>query len=151
MGVCESVAQAVEPVVNGLGLELWDVEYRKEGSDYFLRIYIDKPDGVSIDDCVSVNNAIDPIIDELDPIQQSYCLEVSSAGLVRELKKDSHFDRFLSKTVTVHTYKSIDGILPKKFEATLLGYNDKEIIFEIKDNKRAVERSSISKISIDLV
>ena len=106
---------------------------------------------MGIDDCVKVNDFLSPALDELDPIQQSYCLEISSAGLVRELKKNEHYDRYLGKFVTVHTYKSLDGVLPKKFEAKLVGYDEDNIILEIKDEKRNVGRSLISKISIDLV
>lgn len=151
MGVCETVAEVVTPFLEKEGLKLWDVEFKKEGAEYFLRVYIDREGGVCIDDCVKVNDFLNPVLDELDPIPQSYCLEVSSAGLVRELKKNEHYDMFSGKRVTVHTYKSLDGILPKKFDATLVGYDDDNIILEIKDEKRAVNRSLISKISIDLV
>ena len=142
MGICETVAEVVTPFLEKEGLKLWDVEFKKEGAEYFLRVYIDRESGVGIDDCA---------LDELDPIQQSYCLEISSAGLVRELKKNEHYDRYLGKFVTVHTYKSLDGVLPKKFEAKLVGYDEDNIILEIKDEKRNVGRSLISKISIDLV
>ena len=151
MGVCETVAEVVTPFLEKEGLRLWDVEFKKEGAEHFLRVYIDRDGGVGIDDCVKVNDFLSPALDELDPVPQSYCLEISSAGLLRELKKDGHYDLYLGKTVTVHTYKSIDGILPKKFEAKLVGYDEDNIILEIKDEKRNVERSLISKISIDLV
>ena len=151
MGICETVAEVVTPFLEKEGLKLWDVEFKKEGAEYFLRVYIDRESGVGIDDCVKVNDFLGPALDELDPIQQSYCLEISSAGLVRELKKNEHYDRYLGKFVTVHTYKSLDGVLPKKFEAKLVGYDEDNIILEIKDEKRNVGRSLISKISIDLV
>ena len=151
MGICETVAEVVTPFLEKEGLKLWDVEFKKEGAEYFLRVYIDRESGVGIDDCVKVNDILSPALDELDPIQQSYCLEISSAGLVRELKKNEHYDRYLGKFVTVHTYKSLDGVLPKKFEAKLVGYDEDNIILEIKDEKRNVGRSLISKISIDLV
>lgn len=151
MGICETVAEVVTPFLEKEGLKLWDVEFKKEGAEYFLRVYIDRESGVDIDDCVKVNDFLSPALDELDPIQQSYCLEISSAGLVRELKKNEHYDRYLGKFVTVHTYKSLDGVLPKKFEAKLVGYDEDNIILEIKDEKRNVGRSLISKISIDLV
>ena len=95
MGVCEKVAEVVTPFLEKEGLRLWDVEFKKEGAEYFLRVYIDRDGGVGIDDCVKVDGFLSPILDELDPIQQSYCFEVSSAGLVRELKRDEHFDRFI--------------------------------------------------------
>ena len=151
MGICETVAEVVTPFLEKEGLKLWDVEFKKEGAEYFLRVYIDRESGVGIDDCVKVNDFLSAALDELDPIQQSYCLEISSAGLVRELKKNEHYDRYLGKFVTVHTYKSLDGVLPKKFEAKLVGYDEDNIILEIKDEKRNVGRSLISKISIDLV
>lgn len=151
MGICDTVAEVVTPFLEKEGLKLWDVEFKKEGAEYFLRVYIDRESGVDIDDCVKVNDFLSPALDELDPIQQSYCLEISSAGLVRELKKNEHYDRYLGKFVTVHTYKSLDGVLPKKFEAKLVGYDEDNIILEIKDEKRNVGRSLISKISIDLV
>lgn len=151
LGVCEKVAEVVTPFLEKEGLRLWDVEFKKEGAEYFLRVYIDRDGGVGIDDCVKVDGFLSPILDELDPIQQSYCFEVSSAGLVRELKRDEHFDRFIGKRVTVHTYKSLDGILPKKFDATLVGHDEGNIILKIKDETRNVGRSLISKISIDLV
>lgn len=151
LGICETVVEVVTPFLEKEGLKLWDVEFKKEGAEYFLRVYIDRESGVGIDDCVKVNDFLSPALDELDPIQKSYCLEISSAGLVRELKKNEHYDRYLGKFVTVHTYKSLDGVLPKKFEAKLVGYDDDNIILEIKDEKRNVGRSLISKISIDLV
>ena len=87
MGICETVAEVVTPFLEKEGLKLWDVEFKKEGAEYFLRVYIDRESGVGIDDCVKVNDFLSPALDELDPIQQSYCLEISSAGLVRELKR----------------------------------------------------------------
>ena len=81
----------IEPVVQSLGVTLWDVRFVKEGASYYLRVYIDKEGGVGIDDCVAVSHAIDPVIDEADPIDKQYYLEVCSPGIERELTRDRHF------------------------------------------------------------
>ncbi len=83
-----------EPIVNSLGLELWDVRYLKEGAQWYLRVFIDKQEGVTIEDCENVSRAIDEPLDQLDPVDQSYCLEVCSPGLERELVRPEHFQRF---------------------------------------------------------
>jgi len=117
------VAQLAEPVVRELGLELWDVEYVREAGEWYLRVYIDKPDtGVFIDDCEAVSRALDPILDEADPIETSYTFEVSSAGAERRLKRPSDFQRFLGSFVEVRLYKASEG--SKTHTGTLRGYED---------------------------
>ena len=153
MSIVETVSNVAEPIVNGLGLELWDVEYKKEGSDYYLRVYIDRPEGVWISDCEEVSRKLDPIIDELDLIDHSYNFEVQSAGLIRELKKTEHINRFLGKTVTVALFKSCPELVPntKKFDAVIVSADDDYIVFEINGENKKAERKLISKITIDLV
>lgn len=97
----ETVRALAAPIAAGLGLTLWDVRFLKEGADWFLRIFIDKPGGVAIEDCEAMSRAIDGPLDELDPISQAYCLEVSSPGLNRELTRDEHFAAFLGVPVRV--------------------------------------------------
>ena len=97
MKVTEQVAEFARPIVEAQGCQLWDVEYVREGSEYFLRLYLDKEGGVDIDDCEAVSRAVDPILDEKDPIPGSYHFEVCSAGLERVLKRPSDFQRFLSR------------------------------------------------------
>jgi len=150
MNIAEKVTELATPVAEGFGLTLWDVEYKKEGSDFVLRIYIDKPEGISIDDCEKMHRAIDPVLDEADPIPQSYMLEVSSAGLVRELKKDAHYSAFLGKEVTVFTFRSF-GDLPKRFKAVLVSFDEAELTLDINGEACKIQRSLVSKISIDLV
>ena len=87
--VCEKLAQ---PIADQMNLSIWDVRYEKEGSGWFLRFFIDKEGGVTIDDCENFSRAVDPVLDKEDPIDQSYCLEVSSPGVERELKKPEHFE-----------------------------------------------------------
>lgn len=95
----EAVRKLVEPIAAGLGLAIWDVRFLKEGADWFLRIFIDKPGGIGIDDCEAMSRAINTPLDELDPIEQAYCLEVSSPGINRELTRAEHFAAFLGSPV----------------------------------------------------
>ena len=106
MKITELVAGFAKPIVEAHGCELWDVEYVREGSEYYLRLYLDKEGGVDINDCEAVSRAIDPILDEKDPIPESYHFEVCSAGLERPLKRPSDFARFLGSPVTVKLYRS---------------------------------------------
>lgn len=98
-----------KPITDNLGLTLWDVKFEKEGAGYFLRIVIDKEGGADIDSCEAVSRAIDPILDEVDPIEQSYCLEVWSAGLERDLVRDFHFEQNLNKPVQIGLFTAENG------------------------------------------
>lgn len=149
--VVETVKELTRPITDEFGLDLWDVEFKKEGSSYFLRIFIDKDEGVSINDCENVSRAIDPILDEVDPIEQSYCLEVCSAGLVRELKTTAHINKFLGRTAEVGFYKVPEGLKTKKTDAVLISADDENITVKIGEEDRTFERKAISKIKIDLV
>lgn len=153
MSIVDKVRIAAEPVVQSFGLELWDVEYKKEGSEYFLRIIIDRPDGVWVSDCEEVSRKLDPIIDELDLIDHSFNFEVLSAGLVRELNKTDHINRFAGKTVSVCLYKLQENlpVKTKKFDATIVSANEDSVIFEINGENFTLDRKIISKIKIDLV
>ena len=95
----EAVTELVEPIVQEMGLQLWDVRFLKEGAQWYLRIFIDKDSGVTIDDCENVTRAVDEPLDALDPIEQNYILEVSSPGIERELIRPEHFDAFLGAKV----------------------------------------------------
>lgn len=120
MKITEQVEAFSRPVVEGMGLELWDVEYVREGADWFLRVYIDKDGGVDIDDCERVSRALDPILDEKDPIPDSYHFEVCSAGLERVLKRPADFARFMGGAVLVKLYQPRNGM--KEFPGVLAGY-----------------------------
>lgn len=122
MKITEQVASFAQPVVEGLGLELWDVEYVREGADWFLRVYIDKEGGIDINDCEAVSRALDPILDEKDPIPESYHFEVCSAGLERVLKRPRDFERFLGSPVLVKLYQPRDGM--KEYPGVLEAYAD---------------------------
>ena len=109
MKVTEQVAQFAEPVVQAHGCTLWDVEYVREGGEWFLRLYIDKDGGVSINDCEALSRALDPVLAEADPIPDSYVFEVSSAGAERELKRPGDFARFMGSGAEVRLYKPVNG------------------------------------------
>ena len=107
--VTERVQALAEPVAAEYGCELWDVEYVREAGAWYLRLYIDKPGGVSIDDCEAVSRALDPVLDEADPIPTSYIFEVSSAGAERVLKRPGDFERFTGEQVEVRHYQPVLG------------------------------------------
>lgn len=120
------VWELCEPIVTGFGLVLWDVRYVKEGADRFLRIYIDKPEGVDITDCEKVSRAINDPLDELDPIEEAYCLEVCSPGIERELVRDEHFARFMGADIMVKLHRAVEGI-GKEFKGVLSDYDNGEV------------------------
>ena len=122
MKVTEQVAQFAEPVVQAHGCTLWDVEYVREGGEWFLRLYIDKDGGVTIDDCEALHRAIDAPLDELDPIDCSYTLNVSSPGIDRPLKTPRDYKRNLDKKISVKLYVPRDG--KKTYQGTLINYTD---------------------------
>lgn len=116
------VRELCEPIVKDFGLSLWDVRYEKEGADWYLRIFIDKEDGVDITDCEKVSRAINTPLDELDPIENAYCLEVCSPGIERELVRDEHFMQFIGADIMVRMRRPIEGI-GKDFCGVLKGYD----------------------------
>lgn len=141
------VWQLAEPVVKELGMELWDVEYIKEAGEWYLRVYIDKPDtGVFIDDCEKVSRALDPILDEEDPIADSYTFEVSSAGAERHLKRPSDFERFMGSFVEVKLYKAVDN--NKTYTGYLTGYTDGSVSIDAGEKERTFEKTQIASVRL---
>ena len=120
--VTEIVAELARPVVEEHGCTLWDVEYVREAGTWYLRVYIDKDGGVSIDDCERISRELDPILDEADPIPDSYVFEVGSAGAERELKRPGDFAQFMGSEVEVKLYQPLDGA--KSFVGILKAYSD---------------------------
>lgn len=131
--IATEIEQIVLPITQANDLELVDVEYVKEGGEFFLRVYIDKEDGVSLNECELVTRALNPILDEKDPIKDNYYLEVSSPGLDRPLKKDKDFVKYQGRDVEIKLYKSIDG--SKLHEGQLVGLTEEKNIKVIIDNK----------------
>jgi len=115
----------IRPVLDEMGLELWDTRFEKEGSAWFLRYFIDKEGGVTIQDCEAVSRAVDKLLDEADPISQSYILEVSSPGVERRLVKDEHFTRYAGHDVAVRLIRPVDGA--RDFVGRLIGKQGDEI------------------------
>jgi ribosome maturation factor RimP len=122
MGIIETAEQLLAPVAEAQGVELYDLEYVKEGGDRILRLFIDKEGGVDLNDCERVSRAAESVLDEKDPIPAAYVLEVSSPGIERKLKKDSHFARYAGAKVEIRLYSPIAG--RKKFTGVLNGLND---------------------------
>ena len=131
--IATEIEHIVLPITEANDLELVDVEYVKEGGEFFLRVYIDKEDGVSLNECELVTRALNPILDEKDPIKDNYYLEVSSPGLDRPLKKDKDFVKYQGRDVEIKLYKSIDG--SKLHEGELVGLTEDKNIKVIIDNK----------------
>ena len=146
MKVTDRVWQFAEPVVKELGCSLWDVEYVREGADWFLRLYIDKDGGVDINDCEAVSRAVDPILDEEDPIPDSYHFEVCSAGLERVLKRDSDFAQFMGSTVLVKLYRPRDG--QKEFVGKLTGYEDGSVTLQVGANTVTFEKTEVALVRL---
>ncbi|MBP3421006.1 MAG: ribosome maturation factor RimP [Lachnospiraceae bacterium] len=128
--------QLLLPIVESNGFELVDVEYVKEGSNWYLRAYIDKPGGITIDDCEVVSRALSDLMDKDDFIEDSYILEVSSPGLLRPLKKDKDFARHMGKDLEIRTFKMIDK--KKEFIGTLLAYDGDTITVKLEDEKEMI-------------
>ena len=140
--ICYRLAQ---PVAEELGLFLWDVRFVKEGTDWFLRIAIDKDEGVSIDDCVAMSRRMSDLLDEADPISQSYCLEVTSPGIERELTRPEHFEAYEGWPVAVRLFRPLDGV--KEFAGLLTGYADHTITIEEEDGTiRSFDKKEVSLV-----
>lgn len=123
--------ELLKNAVTSLGYELYDVEYIKEGKEYHLCIYIDKPNGIDINDCEKVNDVINPILDEADYIKEQYFLEVSSAGLEKKLRKKEHFEKQIGNKIEVNLYSKIDN--KKNLQGILKEYNDEFLLLQVND------------------
>ena len=131
--ITEKVFALAKPVVEEEGCSLWDVEYLREAGTWYLRIYIDKEGGVSIDDCERISRRLDSILDEEDPIPESYVFEVGSAGAERELKRPSDFELFMGHEVELKLYKPVKG--RKSFVGILTGYEDGTVTITVGDEE----------------
>jgi ribosome maturation factor RimP len=152
--ITEAVEKLVGPIVEDLKLELVDVEYVKEGRDWFLRVYIDTPEGnIDIDQCAQVSEKLSEELDRTDPIPENYFLEVSSPGAERPLKKEEDFQKAIGQYVFIKTYEPIDGM--KEFEGYLLTYGPEAAEVEIRIKTRKVtvvidkEKIALARLAID--
>lgn len=146
MKTTDLVAKLAAPVVEAAGCTLWDVEYVREGSERFLRIYIDKVGGVNITDCETVARAMDPILDEADPIAESYHFEVCSAGLERALKRPADFEQFMGSPILVKLYRPRNGL--KEIPGVLRGYEDGKVTVEAGKETITFEKSEVALVRL---
>ena len=140
----EKVEQLIEKTINELGYELYDIEYAKEGKDYFLRIFIDKNEGIDLNDCEKVNDAVNPILDAADYIKEQYFLEISSPGIERTLRKDKHLKQNIGEKVEIKLFKPINK--QKKIIGILKDYNAEQIEIETSEEVCKIDRKNISVI-----
>ena len=144
----QRVEEIITPYAKELGLEIWDVRFAKEGSDWYFRVFIDKDGGVSIDDCVDLTHAVTKPLDEADPISQSYMLEVSSPGVERELTKDSHFEKYIGSPVMLRSIRPIDGV--RDFNGKMVDYKDKKITLRLEDDSEITfDKKDTSYVKLD--
>lgn len=141
----EKVEKLVEPIIEKIGYELYDVEYTKEGKNYFLRIFIDNENGIDLNDCEKVNDAITDILDEENYIKEQYFLEVSSPGVERILRKDKHLEQNIGEEINIKLFKK-DENGKKEYLGKLKEFDDLKIIIEQDENEIQVERKNISQI-----
>ena len=146
MKVTELVWQFAQPIAEQNGCTIWDVEYVREGSERYLRIYIDKDGGVDIDDCEKIHRAVDPILDEKDPIAESYHFEVCSAGIERALKRPGDFERFMGSPVLVKLYRPRNGL--KEISGMLRGYADGKVTVEAGKETITFEKSEVALVRL---
>jgi ribosome maturation factor RimP len=148
--IAAAVSQLALPILDGLGLELWDAEFAREAGEYYLRVYIDSPKGIAIDDCEAVSRALEPLLDEREGIfpDEGYTFEVSSAGAERALKRPSDFERFLGSLVEVKLYAPKDG--GREHIGTLSSYNDGNVTIETAGGAREFTKSEIANVRLRL-
>ncbi len=146
--ITEKVAALAEPVVKEEGCSLWDVEYVREAGTWYLRVLVDKEGGLSIDDCERISRRLDPMLDEADPIQDSYVFEVGSAGAERELKRPHDFERFMGSEVELRLYKPQNG--SKSFVGFLRGYDDGAVTIESGGKELRFEKDAVALVRLHI-
>ena len=144
--ITDKVTELARPVVEEEGCSLWDVEYVREAGSWFLRIFIDKDGGVGIDDCERISRRLDPILDEADPIPDSYVFEVGSAGAERELKRPGDFEQFMGSEVEVRLYQPVNGC--KVYVGALSGYDDGKVTVMVGKNEVSFDKSQIALVKL---
>ena len=136
----------IKEAIEGIGLQLWDVRFVKEGASWYLRVYIDKENGVDINDCTDVSRLIDPIIDEADPINVSYYLEVCSPGLERELTEHWHYEKYIGADVKIKLIRPKDG--QREFSGRLKSY-DGGVTIECDGAEQSFAKSELVYVKLD--
>ncbi len=144
--VAERTMALAEPIVAGQGCTVWDVEYIKEAGTWFLRVYIDKPGGVDLNDCEAISRALSDSLDEADPIEGSYTLEISSAGIDRVLKTPEHFAQFLGSEVELKLYRPVDG--RKDHVGVLASYTDGDVMLQTAADSHLFPKKEIAQVRL---
>ena len=147
--IAQAVYDLALPLAREQGVEIWDVEYLREAGQWYLRVYIDKADGVGINDCEAFSRAFDPILDEADPIPGSYVFEVSSAGAERELKRPGDFERFLGHRVEVRLYQARNG--SKQFTGELKSYVDGAVTIAAAGGELTFEKEAVAQVRLSVM
>ncbi len=144
--ITDKVYELAKPVVEQAGCSLWDVEYVREAGCWYLRVFIDKEGGVSINDCETISRALDPILDEADPIPDSYVFEVGSAGAERELKRPEDFRQFMGSEVEVRLYQPING--SKIFVGKLAAYDQGDLSITAGNEDMSFKKAQIALVKL---
>ena len=144
--ISDRVSALAKPIVEEEGCSLWDVEYAREAGTWYLRIFVDKEGGLSIDDCERISRRLDPLLDEEDPIPDSYVFEVGSAGAERELKRPQDYEQFMGSEVEVRLYQPRNG--SKSFVGTLKAYEDGNVTIENGGNEMRFEKGMIALVRL---
>ena len=138
----QAICQMVQPIADSLGFTIWDVRFEKEGASWYLRIFIDHPDGIDIEDCEAMTRPVNEILDQTDPISQAYVLEVGSAGLERELNRTWHFDARLGELVRARAIRPIDG--EREWIGVLHAWEKEQITLEIEGTLRTLPLADLA-------
>lgn len=138
------IKDLLEPIINNLGYDVYDIIYEKEGKDNYLRIFLDKDRQITIEDCEKVNDAITDILDEKNIIKSAYFLEVSSPGLERRIREDKHLEMFLQKKVEVHLFKAIEK--EKIISGILKCFDENKIVIKTEEKEINIDKDNISKM-----
>ena len=144
--ITDKVTELAKPIVEEEGCTLWDVEYVREAGNRYLRVYIDKDGGVDINDCERISRRLDPVLDEADPIPESYVFEVGSAGIERELKRPSDFEAFLGSEVEVKLYQPVEG--QKAFIGKLVSHEDGITEIDVKGKRYRFNRQQTAQVRL---
>lgn len=148
LSTVERVEKIIKPIAQEMGFDLWNIQFIKEGSQWYLRLFIDKDGGVDINDCVAFTHAVTKPLDEADPISQSYMLEVSSPGVERELVNDEHFEKYIGCPVMMRLIRAIDGV--RDFNGVIVSYHNKEITLRLQDDSTVcVNKKDTSYVKLD--
>jgi len=140
--IVTSLEELIKPGLDDMGIELVDIQYVKEGGHWFLRIFIDQPGGIGLEDCQRVSGYVDPLLDEHDPVPHAYTLEVSSPGIERPLKKLADYERFAGRQISLNTFVPVEG--RRKFKGVLMGASNQSVTLEAEGNNIVIPMEQVA-------